>query len=126
VWPHAAFAQRATCPPRAAVRQSSAGVHHLHLGVTEVALIGTTPSRAVIAEDLRADRCCDQRSHQWNLHFHVQTWVGWCPSLDSNQQPPRSERGTSTDWATGASFDGFHATSASVSKTCLVRCAQSP
>jgi hypothetical protein len=29
------------------------GVHHLHLGVTEVALIGTTPSRAVIAEDLR-------------------------------------------------------------------------
>src|SRR5262245_61503111 len=29
------------------------GVHHLHLGVTEVTLIGTTPSRAVIAEDLR-------------------------------------------------------------------------
>src|SRR5262245_40367280 len=29
------------------------GVHYLQLGVTEVALIGTTPSRAVIAEDLR-------------------------------------------------------------------------
>lgn len=26
----------------------------------------------------------------------------WCPSLDSNQQPSRSKRDASTNWATGA------------------------
>src|SRR5262249_48166198 len=39
------------------------GVHHLHLCVTEVALIGMTPSRAVIAEDLRD-------LHGWAAHVY--------------------------------------------------------
>src|SRR5262245_5098527 len=39
------------------------GVHHLHLRVTEVALIGTTPSRAVIAEDLR-------NLQGWTVHVY--------------------------------------------------------
>ena len=44
----------------------------------------------------------DRPPRQWGLRFHGVYGCVWCPSLDSNQQPPRSERGTSTSWATGA------------------------
>ena len=52
MWPHAAFAARnmAAEGRRAAALDRA---HHLHLRVAEVALVGVTPSGAVIAEDIR-------------------------------------------------------------------------
>src|SRR6266699_2108697 len=52
VWPHAAFSQRATCPPSAAVTALDR-THHLQLVEADVPAMGLPPSRAVIAEDVR-------------------------------------------------------------------------
>ena len=71
-------------------------------GLAEAA--GVEPARPCGTHGFR-----DRPPRQWGLRFHMGNGVCWCPSLDSNQQPPRSERGTSTDWATGAVLGLGHA-----------------
>jgi hypothetical protein len=53
VWPHAAFSQRVTYPPSAARATALDRTHHLQLVEAHMPAVGLTPSRTVIAENVR-------------------------------------------------------------------------